>query len=646
MTNKTVVLVAGMHRSGTSALTRVVNLLGATVARDLMEKSEDNPHGYWEPAEVVHIHEQMLSDLGSTWDDLDPLPVGWANGEPGGKAASAIKVFLERSLEAHDVLVVKDPRLSHLLPLWLPLLEQLSVKPLVLVPIRHPMEVALSLNLRDGFPLWKSWLLWMQACLESEFESRTVPRLYVEYASLFADWRTFAERLHGMEPRLGTITVATARAIDAFIDPGLRRNRCNENAVSGLYRPFDQLKTLYDQLTTAATGRDDEFFRAALDDIGRRLEGSGARLGAARSADTLHSNRHMASDENAPALWAPRQARPGRTVGPQPTPREAIEERLFRNVVLTDPIRLVNPDAWVSHIPFAFWLVDSLRPGVIVELGTHTGNSYAALAQAVQVTGITAQCFAVDTWKGDVHAGSYGDEVYAEWSRFHADNFPGFSHLLRCTFDEAVSNFEDHSVDLLHIDGLHTFDAVRHDFETWRPKLSKRAVVLFHDVAVKQPGFEASEFWDEVRQSFPSFTFPHGNGLGVLVVGSESGPDLQWLTQLRAPDELMLVNRFFCALGDAHRSRLWIDSARKELSTLTGLPGDLEAYRGKETNTNAEGTGADGRLARSKAAFMSARDILASQRTEYAKIVEALRSHITTLDGEHAEAREDADQLA
>ena len=127
--------------------------------------------------------------------------------------------------------------------------------------------------------------------------------------------------------------------------------------------------------------------------------------------------------------------------------------------------------AWLSHVPFAFWLVDTLRPSSIVELGTHTGVSYFAFCQVVQHLALDTHCHAVDTWLGDEHTGSYGESVYEDVSAYN-ERYATFSTLLRMSFDEASSQFADGSIDLLHLDGCHTYDAVRHDFDLWIPKLS------------------------------------------------------------------------------------------------------------------------------------------------------------------------------
>jgi SAM-dependent methyltransferase len=203
---------------------------------------------------------------------------------------------------------------------------------------------------------------------------------------------------------------------------------------------------------------------------------------------------------------------------------------------------------WTEHVPFAFWLIHALRPRHFVELGTHTGVSYAAFCQAVAASDVDCACVAVDTWAGDKHAGFYPEAVFRELSAYHDQRYGAFSKLQRATFDEALTTFGDKSIDLLHIDGLHTYDAVLHDFETWKPKLSDRAVVLFHDTTVRQDDFEVYRLWADLAARFPNFEFEHGNGLGVLGVGSNMPADMKELFSLGA-DAAKAVRTAYSELG-------------------------------------------------------------------------------------------------
>lgn len=214
---------------------------------------------------------------------------------------------------------------------------------------------------------------------------------------------------------------------------------------------------------------------------------------------------------------------------------------------LQRPDRLVQPGAWIQHIPFAMYLVSAIKPGVIVELGTHTGNSYCAFCQTVKAQGIDSRCYAVDSWHGDPQAGYYGDEVYNELRSYHDLLYGRFSQMIRSTFDEAVTGFTDHSIDLLHIDGLHTYEAVRHDFFTWLPKVQNGGIVLFHDTYERQSDFGVWKLWEELMPKYPSFEFLHGHGLGVLAVGTPYPAPLKVFFE--QPDQTSRIRECFSLLG-------------------------------------------------------------------------------------------------
>lgn len=205
--------------------------------------------------------------------------------------------------------------------------------------------------------------------------------------------------------------------------------------------------------------------------------------------------------------------------------------------------------AWLGHIPFAHWVVGAARPQLLVELGTHTGASYFAFCESVRTNGLGTRCFAVDTWEGDGHVVAYGEDVHAQVAALNSLNFAGFSTLLRKSFDAALADFADGSIDLLHIDGFHTYEAVSHDFTSWLPKLSDRAVVLFHDIAEQRDDFGVWRLWMEIAPRSPSFSFHHWHGLGVLQVGSDMPPGLAPLFALEDEAEADKVRRRFETLG-------------------------------------------------------------------------------------------------
>jgi hypothetical protein len=182
-----------------------------------------------------------------------------------------------------------------------------------------------------------------------------------------------------------------------------------------------------------------------------------------------------------------------------------------------------------------------------VELGTHTGNSYFSFCQAVREKGLNTRCYAVDTWQGDEQAGFYGGDVFELVNQHNKSQYKSFSTLYRMTFDEALAKFQDQSVELLHIDGLHTYEAVRHDFETWLPKLAPGALVLLHDIKVTHGEFGVWKFWAELKERYPqNFEFRQSHGLGVIQLPSSNRKeDCPWLREGTAEEKILLEVMYF-----------------------------------------------------------------------------------------------------
>jgi hypothetical protein len=243
---------------------------------------------------------------------------------------------------------------------------------------------------------------------------------------------------------------------------------------------------------------------------------------------------------------------------------------LAHPVALQYPLRLTR-SAWAAHIPFGLFLIDIVRPGLLVELGTFTGVSFSAFCQAVKGLGLETRCHAVDTWEGDDQSGYYGAETLADLKAHIEIHYQEFAQLIESTFDDALGRFENGTIDLLHIDGYHTYESVRHDFESWLPKMSARGVVLLHDTNVREPGFGVWKLWEELKAVYPHFEFIHEHGLGVLAVGDETPDGLRLLIGT-SPDEAAIWRKFFHQLGQRLRVRL-----DKEMEVYL-LTAQLEAH--------------------------------------------------------------------
>ncbi len=146
------------------------------------------------------------------------------------------------------------------------------------------------------------------------------------------------------------------------------------------------------------------------------------------------------------------------------------------------PRMISQASTWVSHIPFAFTLMQMARPTTFVELGTLHGDSYFAFCQAVMSLQLLTKCSAVDMWPNDPQAGYHGDGILAALKAVHDPEMSRFSRLIRGSFDQAANQFAPVSIDLLHMDGNPSYVSLRHDFQIWFPKLSDRGIILLHGI--------------------------------------------------------------------------------------------------------------------------------------------------------------------
>jgi len=172
---------------------------------------------------------------------------------------------------------------------------------------------------------------------------------------------------------------------------------------------------------------------------------------------------------------------------------------------------------WAGHKYFGYDLVRNFKPKKIVELGTHLGCSLFSFAQAVQDEKLNTQLDAIDTWQGDKHAGAYDELIFSKVKEIKKACYPKVKiHLIRKTFDEASREYPNNSIDLLHIDGLHDYKMVKHDYETWFNKVKKDGIILLHDTAVKKWGFGVYKLFEEIQKDLETIEFDYSHGLGVV----------------------------------------------------------------------------------------------------------------------------------
>ncbi len=208
------IIILGMHRSGTSALTRALNLLGAHLPNDLIGPADSNETGHWEPSAVVSFNEALLASAGSRWDDWRPLSLASVNSSESAEFLGRARTLLRQEYESYPLIVLKDPRICRLSRFWFLAMQSEDIETRALLPIRSPEEVASSLQQRDLIVSGYAHLLWLRYTLDAEHGSRGIIRAFCRYDELLEDWEAVVER---MEDRLGIRFPNRCPAVEAEI---------------------------------------------------------------------------------------------------------------------------------------------------------------------------------------------------------------------------------------------------------------------------------------------------------------------------------------------------------------------------------------------------------------------------------------------
>jgi hypothetical protein len=261
-----------MHRSGTSALTRTLGLRGAALPLRAVPPGDDNETGFWEPQEIVDLHDEILQSAGSAWDDAAAFPKAWFDSVTAVDFKRRIADALDRDFpDTPPLFVVKDPRLCRLVPLWLSMLQELGIEPLCVIPVRNPLEIAASLSKRNAIQEEHSLLLWLRHFLAAERSTRNCRRSFVGYDSLLEDWRRTIERI-GQD--IGVIwprqTPESDAEITQFISSEFRHHQYADNEVYTRNNVAEWVKTAFSWAMRAAKQPPVDF--APLDAISASLD--------------------------------------------------------------------------------------------------------------------------------------------------------------------------------------------------------------------------------------------------------------------------------------------------------------------------------------------------------------------------------------
>lgn len=249
-------LILGMHRSGTSAVTRVVNLLGADIGKNILLPGEGNSEGFWEHHEAMETNHYLLEAFGRTWFDIRPLPAGWMEQRPGQDALARIKTLVQNEFATQPVVAVKDPRMCLTAPVWIEAFQACGYEVQCLFVVRDPREVADSLQARENWPREPAFLLWSHYMAEAILATRQCKRALITYDQLLHDWRSTMRHVSDKLSLAWPIAEDHAAAdIDAFLHKGHRHHVSkDDNALDGM-PPF--VASFYKNCLAVAKGSSD-----------------------------------------------------------------------------------------------------------------------------------------------------------------------------------------------------------------------------------------------------------------------------------------------------------------------------------------------------------------------------------------------------
>jgi hypothetical protein len=346
--NRAAILVLGMHRSGTSALTWLVGRMGAALPSDAIDASDENARGYWESEALVKADDQLLRVCRSSW--FDPRPLDWSRLDASALASrkARMREAIERGWGDAPLLAIKDPRQCRCVPVVADVLSAMGIEPRAVLMLRAPGEIARSLAARDGTAPDFAHLLWLRHMIDAERATRGMARIVVDYDGMLADWRATLTAIAPLVGRTGWLPEGDeAAAIDRFVDPALRHHRAAEAAIA---EPLAGIVAAVDAGLRALGERDDAAARDRLDLAYARLEAMPWLEGDIVHDELRHRRVAPAPESAATPAVQDAPAPPAAAVEP-PTPRPAPLPDPSGDADLIRASNLFDTDWYLARYP-------------------------------------------------------------------------------------------------------------------------------------------------------------------------------------------------------------------------------------------------------------------------------------------------------
>jgi hypothetical protein len=511
------VLVLGMHRSGTSALGGVISALGVAGPKTLASPNQWNPRGYFESPRIFAAHDELLAAVDSCWDDwrqLDPLQVD----TKAGRHRQAIKELLIDEFGNEPLIFIKDPRICRFVPFTLSILAELNIRPVAVLPIRNPLEVALSLQRRDNFSLSKSIMMWLRHVLDAEHYSRGLPRYFVPYEGLLQDWRHQVDRL---TEKTGIEWPDSSDRSSAEVNEFLTSDLYHEQATQDETEAHPEVSPLvcetYRTLLEIYARGENEKLRDQFDTLRLKFN-EDCRVLDEPSLQLLLANAgrlDVGLTNDRQAAFHVARGKDYRLLGNTAAAKKEFRAALAWNGDYSEAhdglaaLRLPGEDylVWLAKLQAA------LRPPTYLEIGVDKGRSLALAKPPTRVVGVDPDPRIDESLEAET-------QVFSETS----DAF--FS----CARLESFLN--GHALDLAFIDGLHLFEQVLKDFMNIESHSSRYSIILIHDT------FPLDE---PTQRRARSTAFYTGDVWKAVLVLMHYRPDLDIITIKTPPTGLTVV---------------------------------------------------------------------------------------------------------